>query len=132
MNPPNCKSRAPTQTELSQIATGCESDNECIDYVMSRPNIWKYCKDIGMAIRIVDGKRVAYFPPPATPIISTAYPSPSSNSFIDALLPVPSPTQNSKTGESLNKINPSTIAVAILVATLVGSNFLWLLSKRKK
>lgn len=82
MNPPNCKLREPSEDEISQIVVAECSSPDCENTVKDFSDLWEVCSEIGMSIRTVDGKQVAYFEATTTEIT----PSPTTEST-----PVPTP-----------------------------------------
>lgn len=82
MNPPNCKLREPSEEETAQVLLSECSSPDCEDTVKSFAGLWSVCSEIGMSVRTVDGKQVAYFEATTTEVT----PSPTTEST-----PMPTP-----------------------------------------
>ena len=64
MNPPSCKTREATETEVELLSQECDKTDSCYELVSQWVEQWSqyYCSEIGMSIRTnEDGKKVAFF-----------------------------------------------------------------------
>lgn len=116
MNPPSCKARQATGDEKITLAKECDSTQECVDLVSQYVDQWKYCKDIGMVVRTVDGKQAAYFPP------STPEPTiePISTMQIDAT-PTPTiATSSQQEKEAFNIVDLASLVWAIVALIIIS------------